>query len=109
MRMSWMLTWSELGKIQPLASKILTNSIKRNRVSHAYLLQGARGTGKKQISTLMAMTLLCKDRDGVEPCHACHMCRRVLSGNHPDVHWIEPDGQWIKNEQIGRASCRERR
>src|SRR5690625_4356267 len=48
----------------------------------------------------MAMTLLCKDRDGVEPCHACHMCRRVLSGNHPDVHWIEPDGQWIKNEQI---------
>ena len=95
-----MLTWSELEKVQPLASKILTNSFKKNRVSHAYLLQGTRGTGKKQIAKLIAMTIFCTEKNDVEPCQNCIMCNRILSGNHPDVHWVEPDGQSIKNEQI---------
>jgi len=95
-----MLTWSELRKIQPLVSKILMNSFEKNRVTHAYLITGTRGTGKKEIATLMAMTLFCQDKDGVEPCQNCHMCKRIVSGNHPDVHWVEPDGQSIKNEQI---------
>lgn len=44
-----MQTWSGLQEVQPLASKIMMNSLKRNRVSHAYLLQGSRGTGKSHL------------------------------------------------------------
>ncbi|HLS08967.1 DNA polymerase III subunit delta' [Lentibacillus sp.] len=95
-----MTTWSEIAKIQPLASKIITNSIKRDRVSHAYLLQGERGTGKEAIALLLAKTLFCSNRSGVEPCRECNECKRIESGNHPDVHWIEPDGQSIRKEQI---------
>src|SRR5699024_7684752 len=39
-------------------------------------------------------------KNGAEPCHQCHDCKRVESGNHPDLHWIEPEGQSIKKEQI---------
>src|SRR5690625_1094878 len=95
-----MQTWAELQKVQPLASKIMMNSFKRNRVSHAYLIQGMRGTGKKMFAKLIAMTFFCNEKDGIEPCQTCHMCKRILSKNHPDVHWIEPDGYSIKNEQI---------
>ena len=95
-----MLTWSKLKKVQPVTSKILMNSFQKNRLSHAYLIQGQRGTGKKQIATLIAMTIFCTDKDGIEPCQSCHMCKRILSKNHPDVHWVEPDGQSIKKEQI---------
>lgn len=95
-----MITWSQLEKVQPVTSRILTNSFKRNRLSHAYLLQGQRGTGKKQIATLIAMTLFCTEKDGIEPCHQCNQCKRIFSRNHPDIHWIEPDGQSIKKEQI---------
>lgn len=95
-----MQTWNDLEEVQPLASKILMNSIERNRMSHAYLIQGSRGTGKKSFARLIAMTLLCEVRQGVEPCQACNTCHRIMTGNHPDLHWIEPNGRTIKNEQI---------
>ncbi len=95
-----MQTWNELEEVQPLASKIMMNSLKRNRVSHAYLLQGSRGTGKKSFALLLAMTLLCEQPEQIEPCQTCNTCKRILTGNHPDVHWIEPDGRTIRNEQI---------
>lgn len=95
-----MQTWSALSEVQPLASQIMMNSFQKNRVSHAYLIQGSRGTGKKMLANLIAMTLFCQERNGMEPCQNCHMCKRIVSRNHPDVHWIEPEGSSIKNEQI---------
>lgn len=95
-----MRTWKEVAEVQPLASRVITNSIKKGRVSHAYLIQGERGTGKEAIAMLLAKGLFCKDKVGVEPCHICNVCKRIESGNHPDVHWIRPDGQSIKIEQI---------
>lgn len=95
-----MNTWSELNDVQPLVSKIMANSIKKERISHAYLIQGLRGTGKKSLTTLFIKTLLCRSKNDIEPCHQCDVCNRIKSKNHPDVYWVEPDGQSIKNEQI---------
>ena len=95
-----METWSQLATSQPLAARILTNSIEKGRVSHAYLIQGARGTGKAALAMLLAKTLFCKNTQGADPCNTCSACKRITSHNHPDVHWIEPDGQSIKIEQI---------
>lgn len=95
-----MKTWSEMAEIQPLASKIITNSIKKDRISHAYLIQGERGTGKEAIALLLVKGLFCSDKINIDPCNECLECKRIDSGNHPDVHWIEPDGQSIKIEQI---------
>lgn len=95
-------TFAELAEVQPLASKIITNSIKKHRVSHAYLITGARGTGKKAVATLLAKTFFCEHADGAEPCNHCNVCNRIDSHNHPDVHWIEPEGKTIKKEQVAR-------
>ncbi|SFB31439.1 DNA polymerase-3 subunit delta' [Lentibacillus halodurans] len=95
-----MKTWSEIAENQPLASKMITSSIQKDRISHAYLLQGERGTGKEAIALLLAKALFCNHRSGAEPCQECHACKRIESGNHPDVHWVEPDGQSIRKEQI---------
>ncbi|MGM8213860.1 DNA polymerase III subunit delta' [Virgibacillus sp. W0430] len=95
-----MSTWAEIMETQPLAGKILTNSIKKGRISHAYLLQGPRGTGKEAIALLLAQTMFCLNKKGTDPCHSCTNCKRISTKNHPDVHWLEPDGQSIKNEQI---------
>jgi len=95
-----MNTWSEVEEIQPLASKIITNSMKKGRVSHAYLLQGERGTGKDAIAVLLAKSLFCESIQGIEPCNECNNCKRISSGNHPDVHWIEPEGLSITKEQV---------
>lgn len=95
-----MNTWTKFSEAQPLVGKILANSIKKQRISHAYLIQGLKGTGKRAMATLFIKTLLCQSKVDIEPCHQCDICQRVVSKNHPDVHWVEPDGQSIKNEQI---------
>ncbi|GLO64253.1 MULTISPECIES: DNA polymerase III subunit delta' [Oceanobacillus] len=95
-----MVTWEEITDLQPIASRTIINSINKGRVSHAYLLQGERGTGKRDIALLLAKYLFCLHREGANPCHTCNNCKRIDSGNHPDVHWIEPDGQSIKIEQV---------
>ncbi|WP_284036733.1 DNA polymerase III subunit delta' [Neobacillus sp. 114] len=94
-------TWGQLEELQPAVLRMLKNSLLKNRVAHAYLFEGMRGTGKKEIAELLTRALFCESLiDGYKPCEACSSCRRIISGNHPDVHIIEPDGQSIKVEQI---------
>lgn len=95
-----MKTWKEIANVQPIATKMLTNMLVRNRLAHAYLLQGQKGTGKEAMSTLLAKSIFCRNIVAGEPCHICKDCVRITSGNHPDVHKIVPDGASIKKEQI---------
>lgn len=97
---SIMENWAELEKRQPVAMKMLRQMIIRERVAHAYLIQGDVGTGKEAIGYFLAKSLFCKQMSAGEPCHRCNECLRIDSGNHPDVHWIRPDGASIKKEQI---------
>ncbi|MFS0821060.1 DNA polymerase III subunit delta' [Bacillus sp. 1P02SD] len=93
-------TWEQLQEYQPLVLKMVENSLRKNRVAHAYLFEGSRGTGKKEVGYLLAKSLFCQQPNGYRPCNDCTNCRRISSGNHPDVHLIEPDGQSIKKWQI---------
>lgn len=98
-RIGSMQTWDEVAQVQPLASRIITNSLIKERMSHAYLLQGENGTGKEAIALLLAKSLFCGQGTS-EPCNTCTSCQRIDSGNHPDVHWVAPQEQSIKKEQI---------
>lgn len=94
-------TWDELEKVQPLAAKTLKNSLLKNRVAHAYLFEGESGLGKKEVSLLFAKSLFCLEIiDGTNPCEQCSNCRRINSLSHPDVHFLEPDGQSIKKNKL---------
>ncbi len=93
-------TWEQLQEYQPLVLKMVENSLKKNRVAHAYLFEGSRGTGKKEVGFLLAKSLFCQHPVEYKPCNECTNCRRISSGNHPDVHVIEPDGLSIKKWQI---------
>ncbi|MBQ7916982.1 MAG: DNA polymerase III subunit delta' [Firmicutes bacterium] len=70
--------------------KHIRSAVSAGRVSHAYLIEGAEGSGKKTLANRFAMTLLCKTPQDGEPCGRCDSCRVFLSGNHPDMHYIRP-------------------
>lgn len=95
-----MTSWKEWNETQPYVTTLLTNSLKKARLSHAYLFEGSKGTGKMGIAVTLAKTLFCLHVNGVEPCHQCSDCRRIASHNHPDVRFFSPDGNSIKKEQI---------
>ncbi|WP_281280948.1 DNA polymerase III subunit delta' [Robertmurraya kyonggiensis] len=93
--------WETLEEMQPNVLKMLKNSIQKGRLAHAYLFEGMRGTGKKEISLLLSKSLFCTNPiEGYIPCETCHNCKRINSGNHPDIHVVEPDGASIKKHQI---------
>ena len=84
------VTWNEILKVQPTAAKILINGLKSDRLAHAYLLAGQRGVGKRELAIQLARTFFCQERDGFEPCGHCADCKRIDSGNHPDLTLIQP-------------------
>ncbi|MDE6210344.1 MAG: DNA polymerase III subunit delta' [Lachnospiraceae bacterium] len=65
----------------------MKNAINMNKISHAYIINGESGMGKKTIAKIFSMTLQC-ERGGDEPCMECHSCKQALSNNHPDIKWV---------------------
>jgi DNA polymerase-3 subunit delta' len=71
----------------------VTRAIRDERPPHALLLLGPRGCGKTTLALDLAAGLLCAATDpAARPCRECVACRKVVAGNHPDVHVLEPDG-----------------
>lgn len=64
------------------AKKTLLDMVQKKRITHAVLLAGPHGVGKKTFARLMAAAILC-EKD--TPCFGCNSCKKVLEGKHPDV------------------------
>ncbi|MFL6561354.1 MAG: DNA polymerase III subunit delta', partial [Bacillus sp. (in: firmicutes)] len=66
-------TWDQLLELQPTVLKMLKNSLLKNRVAHAYLFEGMRGTGKREIALLLTKSLFCQQLlEGYKPCESCN-------------------------------------
>ena len=94
------ISWEVLNQRQPIAVKMLQNSVRKNRVAHAYLFEGPKGTGKMDMAVYYAKVLLCDHLNDVTPCGNCRNCKRVESGNHPNVYILRPEELSIKKHQI---------
>lgn len=62
----------------------IQNAVEQDKVSHAYILNGAKGSGKKMLAKLFAMTLQCEFKSA-EPCGECRSCRQTENNNQPDI------------------------
>ncbi len=60
-------------------------------LSHAYLISGGAGTGKRTLARLMAAAMVCTG-EGQRPCGRCPGCKKALGGIHPDVMWVSGPG-----------------
>ena len=65
----------------------LKNAIKENRIAHAYLFAGPRGTGKTTIAKIFAKAINCTGEN--PPCNECSNCKEITLGDHPDVIEID--------------------
>lgn len=62
----------------------LQNALETKKISHAYIINGEKYSGKEFIARIFAMALQCEE-EGVNPCQKCHSCKQALSDNQPDI------------------------
>ena len=74
----------------------LKNAIVQNRIAHAYLFCGPRGTGKTSIAKIFAKTLNCTNSQDA-PCGVCENCKMAANGSHPDIIEIDVDNLYFEN------------
>jgi DNA polymerase-3 subunit delta' len=82
------------------AKSLLREASAKNKLGHAYLFRGPDGVGKKRAALALAAYLNCKSPLEDDACCSCASCSKYVSGNHPDLIHIVPDGAAIKIGQV---------
>lgn len=77
----------------------IRSSLRSGTTSHAYLFYGPNGIGKKKMADAFIRALNCSHLPD-DFCGQCVSCKKIYKGNHPDIHWIVPDGKSVKIDQI---------
>ncbi len=97
---------SIIGQERPI--RFLTQMLKKKNIPHAMLFTGVDGIGKRTTAMAIGMALNCTNPVGVSACGECPSCQKVISGAHPDMITVRPEGAFIKINQV-RALSRQLR
>ena len=74
---------------QEVVARTLKQAVEQDKISHAYLFSGPRGTGKTSVAKIFAKAMNCPNQVGGEPCNNCYICQAVTDGSLEDVIEID--------------------
>lgn len=84
---------------QDRIKEYLTNSVKKDNLTHGYIFEGPKNIGKLEIAEVFAQLILCKNSKE-KPCEKCSSCIKANAGSHPDIHILKLDENSIKRKDV---------
>ncbi len=86
---------------QPVVYKILYNGIKNNAYNHAYLFNTNNYLYAQEMILAFIKAIICPQKNTMnKECENCSICYRINENKHPEIKIVQPDGMWIKKEQL---------
>ncbi len=86
---------------QPIVYNILLNAMNNQKISHAYLISSDNIEISNEFALSFAKSLICpENKTNQSGCAKCSLCSRIENNNFPELKKVEPDGLWIKKEQL---------
>jgi DNA polymerase-3 subunit delta' len=79
---------------------LLKRAIAEGRLGQGLIMAGPRGVGKRLFAIALAQALNCEHLTSGDACGACVPCQKIATGEHPDVQTVQPDGHFIKINQM---------
>ena len=87
--------------MQPIVYRILKNAINKDKYSHAYLFETTGFSDSFNLILSFVKAINCPNNyTNNQNCNKCHQCEVIESGNYPEMKIINPDGMWIKKDQL---------
>ncbi|HYR02031.1 MAG TPA: DNA polymerase III subunit delta', partial [Syntrophobacteria bacterium] len=80
--------------------RLVRQALRHGRLPHALLFAGLDGVGKRRTALALARVLNCEGASSGDSCDRCLSCRKMASGNHPDLLLVEREGQFIRIDRI---------
>lgn len=74
---------------QQVVARTLRQAVEQDKISHAYLFSGPRGTGKTSVAKILAKAMNCPNQVNGEPCNDCYICEAITNGSLEDVIEID--------------------
>ena len=74
---------------QQVVARTLRQAVEQDKISHAYLFSGPRGTGKTSVAKIFAKAMNCPNQVNGEPCNNCYICESITNGSLEDVIEID--------------------
>ena len=74
---------------QQVVARTLRQAVEKDKISHAYLFSGPRGTGKTSVAKILAKAMNCPNQVNGEPCNDCYICEAITNGSLEDVIEID--------------------